>query len=328
MGSFDNVTGGVSRLGESSKVGERLQEISFGLQQESNNHGIKRRDSDGTNDKRSDGFEPFVGKEPQDGQLDKLFVNLYGGNYAQKMELNRRRVERALQIAHLDGKVFLSSLSQSRSRSEVQGNELAAKRFLVFGERPKEIEEDPYKRVVSVPEGWRIEINDQKITEELMEERLGGEELQKAFIRRFNTLVKQGIRESVLREKLSSAKDIYFRRKLFWSLAFPVSLGIFEVPFLIINPSFWMPFYVNFNLAMYGFMNFNDQDSMRRFEHMQIRLKDSTPNFKDSTFSLARNTDSVLEYFLPPVEIDKVGRTFAYLAGKGRTLVREVGEEG
>jgi len=107
--SFDNVTGRPNRLSESSKVGERLQEISFGLQQESNNHREEGGNSIEIHDQRSDGFEPFLNPEFKEGDL---FVNNYGGNYSQRMELNRRGVERTLQIAHLDGKVFLSNFQE------------------------------------------------------------------------------------------------------------------------------------------------------------------------------------------------------------------------
>lgn len=295
--------GGVSQLGESLRVGERFKEIRFGLQQESNNHRKEGEDSGETNDKRSDGFEPFVNPEGSD---ENLFVNNYGGNFSQKMELNRKGVETALKIAHLDGQVFLASLPPSRSRSaEAQGEELAAKRFLFFGEKTQKAEEEnPYKRVVSVPEGWRIEINDSRITDELTERKLSGKRLQKTFVSRFNGLVKEGIRESVWREKLSSEKDKNFLWKISFSLFNP-TLGLM---FSVLHKFDPAEVAFEMGITLFAFNIFNIHDTL-----MQSPLR--------------RNLDHVWEYFMPRVEIDKVARAYAYLAGKGRRLVKEIKEE-
>ena len=294
-----------------NELGEEksLQEIRFNLLQESNNHGREGEDSGGTNDKKPHGFEPFVDKESQEPQQDYIFVNNYGGDWSQKMELNRRAVERVLGIAHLNGKVFLSTLAPSRSRAEAQGNELAAKRFLIFEKKTqKPEEENPYKRVVSVPEGWRIEINDRRLTEELMEKRLGGERLQKAFIGKFNGLVREGIRECVLREKLTSEKDESFKVKfildLFY-LCFPSSVLRYGISDFSIAFSIGGPF------ITWGVVNGLSHKSEAR-----------------SPFH--RHLDHPWDYFIPLVQVDKVGRTYTYLLpviGKGRTLVREVWEK-
>ena len=281
----------------------QIQEIRFGLQQENNNEEGESEEKGSP--QKSDGFEPFVSQEPQE---EHSFVNLYGGAYSQRMELNRGAVERALKIAHLDGKVFLTTLTPSRDRStEAQSNELVAKRFLFFGEKTQKEEEDnPLYRVVSVPEGWRIEVNDQRITEELTEKRLDGKELQKAFVGKFNGLVKEGLFECIRREKLSSEKDKDFIPKLLNSMAY-LSIPHLERFLFSFSPIYLIPNYVII-------LMFLAQGNAR------ARLTNQGWVFR-------KHIDSSWEYFMPPVELDKVARAFAYTVGKGRTLVREIKED-
>ncbi len=286
-------------------VERRLQEIRLGLHQKDNEEGEKKESSLKTDGGKPNGFEPFVNPEPQEGYL---FVNNYGGAYSQKMELNRKEVERALRIAHLKGQVFLTTLSPSRSRSEAQGNELAAKRFLFFGEKIKKAEEEnPLARVVSVPEGWRIEINDHRLTEELTEKRkLSGKELQQAFIKRFNSQVRDALRECVWREKFSNTKDKDFPYKVIKSLgASLMQLSAQAWRGHIADPGYFL---ISVGGAAFGFglMNLFDK----------VGPENSN-----------RNIDHVWEMFMPQVEIDKVARAYAYLAGKGRKLVKEIKEE-
>ena len=247
------------------------------------------------------GFEPFI--NGNENGKNNLFVNLYGGNFSQKMELNRKGVERVLEIAHLDGTVILTSLIAPRKSSEAQGNELAAKRNLFFGDKIQdEDRENPSHRVISVPEGWRIEINDQKLTEELTEKKLSGKKLQRAFIKRFNGHFREALKECVRREKLSNEKDKYFRSKLLWSLTNPTAA------FIAVVLNKFDPAAVAFNIGttLFVFSLFNTTDML-------------------ISHPIRRKVDHLYEYLLPRVEIDKVMRSFAYLStiGQGRTLVKE-----
>lgn len=306
--------------GENPSREYRLQEIRFGVHQKDNKEGKEKEGSP-----KTDGFEPFVdpgdpSKPPQQKE-GELFVNFYGGNYAQKMELNRKGVERALQIAHLDGQVFLTTFVPSRQRSAgIQGNELAARRNLFVGEKI-EARENPLYRVVSVPQGWRIEVNDTRITEELTEKKLAGKKLQNAFINRFNTLLKKGFRECVWQEKLSDEKDKYFRRKLFWS---GVNAAIPTSGF-IMNPSATeLHWFLGGIFIMNGAVNTLAYLTDQKPKITEDVRQKNNPNFKPRSFSQYRNIDNPLEVVMPFVEIDKVARTFAYLSRKGRKLVREV----
>lgn len=284
------------------------QEISLGLHRE-DNEGRGRESSLKTHSGKTDGFEPFVNPlDPKQGNQEngQLFVNNYGGNYAQKMALNRSGVERALRIAHLDGQVYLTSLAPSRDRSsEAQGNELAGKRFLFFGEKIED-KENPMYRVVSIPQGWRIEINDTRITEELIEKKLTGEKRQRVFIGRFRSQLREALKECVWREKLSGIKDESFTPKLHITFISPLVVAAYS-PILVLatSPSFYIPTTVLTVFLGYGLANVPLKENIRYRE---------------------RKTDSMWEYFMPPVEIDKVARTYTYLAGKGRRLVRETKE--
>ena len=278
-------------------LGVEIREISRMLFSEGKK--IKETEAESqTETPKQDGFEPFVDPETQEG---RLFVNGYNGNFAQRMELNRKGVERVLEIAHLDGTVILTSLIAPRKSSEAQGNELAAKRNLFFGDKIQdENRENPSHRVISIPEGWRIEINDTRILEELKNRNLTGEKLQTEFIKHFNARLNQGMWECIWKEKFSSVKDIGFTRKLYSSTILlalpPVSIvtlgGINFLPLVI-----FIPVSLGFIGTVNGFVN-----SGNRF----------------------RKLDAPWEYFMPMVEIDKVARSAVFLTFKGRTLVKEV----
>lgn len=284
---------------------DELVETRLLLSQEDRQDSPEVESSPKNNNHRCGVFEPFLNKEPEEGNL---FENNYGGNYVHAMQLNRNAVERALEIAHLGGKVQLTNLQQSKSRSEVQGNELAAKRFLIFDRKTQKAEEEnPYKRVVSTPEGWRIEINDQRITEELTEgQKLTGEKLQRSFVNIFNVQLREGLRECVWREKLSSEKDKEFKYKFGYSLAIASVPPVVDI-FLHGGPR---AIAIMYCIAFLWVAKNNIERIMGSDTEKITRIA-------------RENVDSILEFILPPVEVDKVARTFAYLAGKGRTLVRE-----
>lgn len=275
------------------------------------------------------GFEPFVNPEPG---RNHLFVNGYNGNFAQQMDLNRKGIEEVLKIAHLDGRVILASLSPLRQRS-IEANpdgSVTGKRSLLFGESIEEDQKDnPFllSRVVAVPQGWKIEINDQKLTEELTGRKLSGKELQRAFIKRFNGQLKETLKECIWREKFSSEKNEYFKMKAFFSLL-PILLQVTEYAPLFINRPFYTTFLgVRTIILIYGFLNLLGELYKKVVRN---RLRESDPSFSLERFSSFRqNFDSFWEYFMPLVEIDKVARAFAYLStiGKGRTLIRQTREE-
>lgn len=247
--------------------------------------------------------------EPNPEPEKPLFVNGYSGNFAQDMAFDEVKIGKALRIAHLDGVVSVVQMPQSRQRS-IEANpdgSVSAKRNLIFGEdlEEKENRENPLKRVVSIPEGWRIEINDARITEELMQKKLTGEQLKKQFVKRFNSVLKGTIMECVLKEKLTGAKDgnFMFNSKVFVTLFTPSLLFVMR------------------NIGNFG--KFNVGDVVEPLAYTPLSYLTINALNKIQRDSLRENIDHLWEYFMPPIEIDKVAETFIYLLTKGRKLVEK-----
>lgn len=244
------------------------------------------------------GFEPFDGTA--ENQTGKLFVNLYGGAFSQEMELNRKAIEQALRLAHLDGKVFLSSLSLSRGRSFEANSDgsVSAKRSVFFGEKLEEEKDNPYVKLTSVPQGWKIEINEQRMLEDLMKREMDPKKRQKVFVDKFNGFLKDSVANCIVKEKLSSIKDGLFRIKL--------ALSIF-------NPS--MQFGIGF---LFRSPNRSYQESFA-FASLSTIFVFTMINL----LRHVRKIDHPGELIMPFVEIDKVVEFAVYLNTVGHQLVRE-----
>jgi hypothetical protein len=250
--------------------------------------------------KRNKAFEPFINDEDDDQQGCR-FINLYGGNFAKDMQLNKHAVEQVAKIASLDGQIILTSLSPNRQRSIDANSDgsVTSKKRLFWEETVEKEEGNPAFLVTSIPQGWKIEINDQKLTERLAE-RKSGKNLRQVFVARFNSLLRQAIFECVRREKLTGEKDDNFYTKLFLSV---LSAGIPSLFFLgggDGSNAAWLPIDIGF---LYGFWNV--------IAH-RIPLRGG----------LHRKIDNFYELVMPLVEVDKVLRSFAYLSIKGRQLVK------
>ncbi len=241
-----------------------------------------------------DGFEPFG---PSD-YPNANFVNGYRGNFSYIMQINRKAVEKVLKIAHLDGKVYLSSFDASSKRS-IEANSdgsITAKRGLFMGQKIEDENREPLYKVKAVPQGWRIEINDKRMVDTLSEKGLSGEKLKKEFISNFNGFVNAGLLQAVMREKLSEEKDTNFKGKVLLFVLQPVLAFGFQFSASGINPGS-IRFGAIFSLFYIGLGNL-------------------------FTYNRLRKTDNPLEIFMPFVEVDKVARTYSFLQGKGRALVK------
>jgi len=243
-------------------------------------------------------WEPFnLDPFNLDPHPSQNFINLYGGPFSQQMELNRKNAERLLQVAAIEGKVILTSLSMSRTRSaEVNPDGTATgKRGLFWGKKPEDAE-NPYHRVTSIPEGWRVEICDQRIHDELSQ-KFAGEKLQKKFVAKFNQHFRAGIWQAVWKEKM----DVFSRGnyyKVFGS-SWPLLLNLFGASqggFKAID----IPWFFGGSAFMHGIMNISGQ-------LFKLNL---------------RNLTQLYEYLMPLIEVDRVARAFSYLNLKGRNLVR------
>lgn len=275
---------------------EDLREVRLDLAKE------KGGDKDSKDRQKKTGeFEPFVNPEPTN---DHLLINGYNGNFAQRMSLNRKVAERVLKIAHLDGKVVFTSLVSSKKPSaEAQGEELVAKRNLFFGEKIEDDNKDnPYHRVIPTSQGWRIEINNTRIMEELEKKKLTGKELENKFIQEFNVHLGQGLWGCIWREKLTTVKDKRLVRKI-------------AANFLAHGPTFLLPATLELLLPSLP-TNWYSLIGMGLFFQA---LYNGILQF--------RKLDSLGEYLMPFVEVDKVARSLTYLFLKGNTLVREKEQE-
>jgi hypothetical protein len=277
---------------------------------------------------RSNKFEPF--EIPESDQEDRLFVNLYGGHHAKDMELNIKTAEKTLKLAHLEGQIFLMSLPPSRNRSldaNADGS-VSAKKSVFWGEKLDEEKDNPYYKVTSIPQGWKIEINDQKMMEQLMKEKINPKQKQRIFINKFNSFAKSSLESCIKKEKLSSVKDRYFKHKLFSSLVIPVLQTGFRLylhNFSLIEYSRWRDVLSAMvgTFVTYTFINLLSGISNRRTRHLHEQSKESGQKLNLNKSTIDRKLDHPWEWIMPEVEIDKVIGSFLRLNVFSQKLVRE-----
>ncbi len=227
------------------------------------------------------------------------FVNLYSGPFSQQMELNRKNAERLLQVAGIEGKVILADTPMDRSRSIAGVNpdgSVIGRRKLYWGEKIED-EDKSQSLVKSIPQGWRIEIPGQDILDELSSEK-SKKPLDKRFVARFNHLLRPALNQVMIREKLTAEKDTQFLRKFLVSTA---PLIIAPMEYLLSDKPYSL-IYLSADVAgaimFYVFANFVY----------------GTAHFWQKK--------SIYEYFMPPIEIDRVLRGLTYLNIKGQNLTR------
>lgn len=257
-------------------------------------------------------FEPFVqAEEPQRFYPPRKhrFINNYGGPYAIKMELNRTAVERFIQLSRLEGNITLFSLPYSRTRGYLEINPdatVSAKKGLTNGEKNFEEEENPYYRVIATGDGWAVQINGQRILQEINDKPNKKVKDQDRFSKEFNRFLRHALSECVIKEKLTSAKDMFFYDKLFTTLVQPAIAAVFSsvshsgsIEEFVSDLGYRMVITVP---MVYGLVDF-----MKR---------------KINPAYLETNPRQGVGVFLPPVRIEDVIVGKGYLDFKGRTMVR------
>lgn len=154
-------------------------------------------------------FEPFGQTDPkQEPQTPSKyrFINNYGGPYAMKMELNRTAVERFIQLSRLEGIITLSSLPYSRTRLGLEINRdfsVSAKRNPTGDQRRFEKEENPLYQAISAKYGWAIQINGQRILQEIKDKPDKKNKDEERFSREFNRYLHSALLDCLVGEKLS-----------------------------------------------------------------------------------------------------------------------------
>ena len=255
-----------------------------------------------------DDWEPFLQVPNEEQRL----VITYSGPYAQMLEINRTRAERFIKVAGLEGTGIITDLAYSRGR-QISGvtNEGAvmATRGLFMGESPKDESENGLLKVSSVPSGWLIEVNGEQLREELSQKETS-KNLEKAFVSRFNSYIRQALAECLRREKLLSEKDGFFKDKLLKSgiSAVAIPAGFTRAVIFAMYGHDMPAIYsagigIAFYLAAQAFFNL---DALSLSNGRQYR-------------NIINNR---LEIFLPSLEYDRFVRGWFYLAIKGRSLIR------
>jgi len=246
----------------------------------------------------NDDWEPF-NLEPHPS---KNFVNLYGGSFSQQMKLNRRNAERLLKVAAIEGKVILADRPMDRSRSIAGVNSdgsVTRRRKLFWGEKIQD-EDKSQSLVIPIPEGWRIEIPGQEILEELSKKE-SKKPLDKRFASRFNQQLRQALSEIIIREKLTEEKYKIIERAI--NTLLPT--GVLTFVSIVGNTPAWYEWLI-YQPIGYSILNLLGRVEVLIEQDAQYR----------------RSLQSIYEYFLPEVEIDRVLRGLAFVNLKGRNLVR------
>jgi len=247
---------------------------------------------------RQDGFEPFLTDPQPDTQR---FINIYGGNYSQQMELNRLSVEELMRVGAYKGQIILTSLPPLRKRSlDINADGSAtAKRRLFWGEKVEDEETIRPYQVLPIPQGWRVEINDQEILDDLTRQE-SRKPLEKRFVAEFNRNLRSALFE-ILRKEKTGNRDTMFKLRIF--ATFLPLVAVFPVlsDGLTADDTLWI---IGSCVSNYVFVNM-----LGIFSH-----NNPTVNF--------RNLESPYEIFMPQLEIDRWARGAAYLTLKGRNLAR------
>ncbi len=236
-------------------------------------------------------WEPFL-LEPSP---EDRFVNLYGGPFSQQMELNRKNVERFIEVAGLEGNITLVDVPRDRRAAGVSVTSVTPEGTATAG---KVKSAEKRKTAHSTSEGWRIEIPGEDILDELSRKE-SKNPLDQRFTARFSQLIRDSMREILLREKLTSEKHSMFWRIFgsstpWWGLlSASVTDGSISSSDLV-----WA---IGIAGVYYPFMNLLP---------------------KPAQIPRSRENLSFYEYFLPFIELDRVLRGLAFVNLKGRNLIR------
>jgi len=250
------------------------------------------------------GFEPFVATTPSQPESNtrNRFINNYDGPYATMLRLNRVAIERFIELSGFDGIITLASLPCSRNRTYLDINPDAtasAKKGLRIGQRRLEDEENPYYKVNATADGWAVQINGQKILEEIQDKPSRKTTDDVRFARRFNDYLRGGLTACVRGETMSNAKDEIFNLKL-WYTCLAIGGGAIGQ---LISPA---------HLDLTGLI-VTSPFAFAVANWMISRGLEVHPN--------SRMREGLVESFLPPVRIDDYTRGRGYLGFRGRTLV-------
>lgn len=263
-------------------------------------------------------FEPLTPPENAEPPKQNLFLSEYDGPYAMRMEVNRTAVEKFLALARLDGTVALGSMTSVRTRNYREVNSdgtVAAKKASLFGEQMGENkDENPCFRTIPTQDGWRIEIQGDKILEEVNEKKHKKRTDAERFIEKFNGLLRQGLNECVTKHKFTNAKDTF--------AVFKKMVMLFDTVFItststVVSGGDIKEFVLVYTMFI-GLLAIRNGIT-------NIQMKMERPEFYEDMHRV--NPRRGKEVFLHPLRIEDVVLSKTYLEFMGRTLVREKKKE-
>lgn len=262
-------------------------------------------------------------------QPSKHFVCTYTGNSSQNLEINKAAIGRFSRFSALDGRILLKDGNFNRSHTTHDVNSdgsVTGKRGLHFGK--ESWNEDRFTtgfmRVEQDPEGWNIALNGQTISEALMVKKgLGVREIEKGFALIADQAVKDGLRESLLRDKCTLTGDPF----LFGRLSF--SAAIF-LTYLQIARGQADPIHIFFaGLLLLGMGYTNVIEGKETKEIFYRAKRDRTVPHEESFCKYMtparRSTSNIPEGLSLPFEIDRLLVGLGYLAWldcRSNSLVR------
>lgn len=257
-------------------------------------------------------WEQILESQPSD-----KFVCAYGGPIAQQLEINRGVVDKFLDIASLDGRVLVKDSNRTRKRANPDINpdgSITAKSVLKWGEKPiiDEKKDNIYFQVEPDPEGWVISLNGKLIQDDLVEKtKNGSREVQKELAGKLNYSLRVGLKEALLKDKLTTIKDPY----LFGRVMSPICC---VVPNFIVSSFFGTNWQIYWGVGCYTLFSLAANWGWREMHNMDKRDKNPEMFLESDSgrtlFNIFRRTvESNWEIFAPPLEIDRTVVAYSYL---------------
>ena len=279
-----------------------------------------------------DNWEPLTECLPSEN-----FICQYGGPFAQKLELNRRVIDKFLVLAGLDGPFVLkdSLLRQGRSLPDINHDgSVTSKGSLRWGDKLRLPTRQPnilFQVESEKTGGYTAAINGGLILERLMEKtNLGVRELADPFAKQYNRYLSVGLKEALLKDKLTFSGDPFFTGRLHFT-------------YLVYDKIFNLIQQENFDWSINGILMFHLSTLVAYNVILPLNFDDichTIKQGKEVNPGVGLILNVVLKYWigrrrtakniyqgilLPPFEIDRLIGAYGYLDYqklRGNPLVR------
>lgn len=238
-----------------------------------------------------------------DSQPSEQFVCTYGGPFAQRMLLDRGQIEKFLSIAALDGRVLLQESKVRRPQAIPKGinpdGSVTGRGSLRWGQKIYDNgggkTQNPYFQVEPDDAGWVISVNGGLIMDGLMEKgNLTARDVEKETVKKINYYSRVGLREVVLKEKLTPIKDPYLPGRIYWTgLTFAIDLACYNI-FEKTDKSIYV--FVGTPFICFGLVNIFFRHSLQ--ELGEIWRNSDFENFFNMIAVYRKNIEKILKFQL------------------------------